>query len=221
MKTLPSFIGFILFHCLSTHAQNNCESITYPGAICCDDTICVGTPPSLIYQTIAPEGGNGALEFVWDVYDSAQMPSTWVPIPNANEMNYQPDTLPIGRFFFIRAVRRDSCPPYMYSNFTTIVVLPDSDPRCTATSLVVEGDEPSFPAILSENPFVDRLLIHNILQERLEATVFDLYGKLLNYNVIPAGEEIEIGSTWTRNGLYFLLVKSNTGQVWVKKLVKS
>jgi hypothetical protein len=131
-KTSPFTVtsGQANIECIDAGIHVVCVNVTYPGAICCDQTICSGDIPALLYETVAPSGGSGALEYLWMHYISVgQSGPQWYGIPGANSPTYQPGAL-TQTSYFMRCVRRAGCANFSETNIVTITVLPTGAPGC-------------------------------------------------------------------------------------------
>jgi hypothetical protein len=72
---------------------------------------------------------------------------------------------------------------------------------------------------LYPNPVEDILYIHTASNEEVNASIYDLSGKLLQSYVIDA-PQIQIDVNQLRSGLYFMVFESRTGHRMNKKFVK-
>ncbi|MCB9315243.1 MAG: T9SS type A sorting domain-containing protein [Lewinellaceae bacterium] len=107
-----------------------CDNVVNPGMICCNQTICEGGTPALLYESVAPSGGSGDLEYLWmQLVQYGSAPPTWVAIPGATDIDYQPGALS-ETAYFMRCVRREDCFEFKESNIITITVLPAGSPSC-------------------------------------------------------------------------------------------
>ncbi len=116
--------------CIDAGIHIICDNVTYPGIICCDQTICEGEVPDLIYPVVPATGGSGPFEYVWMQFvQVGPAQPTWVGIPGANNPDYQPGPL-FETAYFMRCVRRQGCVTFMESNIVTITVEPAGSPGC-------------------------------------------------------------------------------------------
>lgn len=107
-----------------------CENVDNPGMICCNQTICEGDTPAMLYESVPPSGGSGDLEYLWmQLVQFGSAPPTWVAIPGATNIDYQPGALS-ETAYFMRCVRREDCFEFKESNIITITVLPAGSPSC-------------------------------------------------------------------------------------------
>lgn len=107
-----------------------CENVTYPGNICCSQTICEGDVPAALFESVPPAGGSGPLEYLWmQLVQMGPAPPSWVGIPGATQQGYQPGAL-YETSYFMRCVRRQGCETFLESNIVTITVLPAGSPGC-------------------------------------------------------------------------------------------
>lgn len=140
--------GFILAH--------DCDSLTFAGSICCDQSLCSFENPILpITESAPPAGGSGGLVFQWFFTADSNLsnPANWAPIPGAKAATYSPANL-VQTTYFRRGARRESCPDFQYSNIVAIdydtlpqakiigpeLVCPNS-PAEFASSVLLEGAE--------------------------------------------------------------------------------
>jgi hypothetical protein len=116
--------------CIDAGIHTICQNVTYPGAICCDQTICEGETPALLFENAPPVGGSGPLQYLWMEYvQVGQAPPAWVGIPGTNSPTYQPGPL-TKTSYFMRCVRREGCENFKETNIVTITVLPSGAPGC-------------------------------------------------------------------------------------------
>lgn len=116
--------------CIDAGIHTICDNVTYAGAICCNQTICEGETPDLLYETVAPAGGTGPLEYLWlQFIQVGPAPPSWTGIPGATNPDYQPGPL-FETAYFMRCVRRQGCITFMESNIITITVNPAGAPGC-------------------------------------------------------------------------------------------
>ncbi len=116
--------------CIDAGIHTICVNVTYPGIICCNQTICEGETPELLYGVVPPAGGSGPLEYLWMQFvQVGPAPPSWHPIPGATNADYQPGPL-YETAYFMRCVRRAGCLYFIESNVITIKVQPGSAPGC-------------------------------------------------------------------------------------------
>ena len=103
---------------------SKCDNFVTGGEICCDQVLCgPGNNPDVLTETVAPQGGSGAIEYLWmsttdDVpFSSGQFSA----IPGATGSSYDPPVLN-ETTYFVRCVRRECCTAYQESNIVTISV---------------------------------------------------------------------------------------------------
>lgn len=107
-----------------------CVNVTNAGIICCDQTICEGETPDLLYGVVPPSGGSGPIQYVWmQLIQIGPGPASWMGIPGANSADYQPGPL-FETSYFMRCARREGCTTFLESNLITITVLPAGSPGC-------------------------------------------------------------------------------------------
>lgn len=131
--------------CFDAGIHIKCDNVTLPGTICCNQTICEGETPALIYESLPPSGGSGALQYMWLQFISVGgAPPNWVSVPGAMSASYQPGPL-FETTRFMRCVRRDGCTHWIESNYVEITVLPAGSPGCTGfmTNFSVAPHDPT------------------------------------------------------------------------------
>jgi hypothetical protein len=107
-----------------------CDNVLNAGNICCNQTICEGQTPALIYNGLLPWGGTGALQYQWlQLIQVGQAPPNWVAIPGATSITYQPGPL-FETAYYMRCARRAGCLYFHESNIVTITVKPAGAPGC-------------------------------------------------------------------------------------------
>lgn len=107
-----------------------CDNVLNAGAICCNQTICEGETPDLLTNALLPWGGSGAIQYQWiQLVQMGPAPPTWVAIPGATSINYQPGPL-YETSYFMRCARRAGCLNFLESNIITITVEPAGSPNC-------------------------------------------------------------------------------------------
>ncbi|MBK9017083.1 MAG: T9SS type A sorting domain-containing protein [Saprospiraceae bacterium] len=127
------------------HVGPPCDNVTYPGTICCDQTLCgPGNIPAPLTGVNPPTGGSGALEYIW-MYHNQPGPfnSNWTAIPSATGPNYAPGPL-YETTYFIRCVRRENCIDFLESNIVTIIVDDDAVAAIAAIDVACVGDPINF-----------------------------------------------------------------------------
>lgn len=116
--------------CFDAGIHTVCINFTYAGQICCDQVICEGETPALLYESVAPIGGSGGIEYLWmELIQVGPAPATWMGIPGATSSSYQPGPL-TKTSFFMRCIRRAGCTSFLESNIVTITVKPAGSPGC-------------------------------------------------------------------------------------------
>jgi hypothetical protein len=131
-KTVPFTVvaGQANIVCIDAGIHIICVNTTYPGSICCDQTICAGDVPALLFENAPPLGGVGALQYLWMEYiQVGPSPPQWYGIPGATSINYQPGPL-TKTSYFMRCVRREGCANFIETNIVTITVIPQGGPGC-------------------------------------------------------------------------------------------
>ena len=114
------FFGFSL----SGNAQ--CDNVTSGGTIEANE---IGCPdpifdPALITNVTLPMGGVGDIEYLWifTTGDPTAPVTSWLPIPNSNTPDYDPDPITVTTHF-MRCARRAGCDDYEgESNYVTKMV---------------------------------------------------------------------------------------------------
>lgn len=109
-----------------------CDNVTKAGLICCNQTICEGETPALLYGNplFPPQGGSGKLQYVWMQYvKTSQGQWTWAAIPGVTDSVYQPGPL-YETAYFMRCVRRENCLHFLESNIIKIIVTPAGTGGC-------------------------------------------------------------------------------------------
>ncbi|MCE7925138.1 MAG: hypothetical protein DYG98_18955 [Haliscomenobacteraceae bacterium CHB4] len=107
-----------------------CDNVLNAGTICCNQTICEGETPMLIYNVQSPWGGTGAIEYQWlQLLQVGQGPPNWVAIPGATSATYQPGPL-FETAYYMRCARRAGCTTFLESNIVTITVQPAGSANC-------------------------------------------------------------------------------------------
>lgn len=123
-KTLPFTIvpGQADDLCLDAGIHIFCDNVLNGGVICCDQTICEGETPALLYNVQLPSGGSGNIQYQWlQLVQMGPAMPTWVAIPGATNMTYQPGPL-AHTSYFMRCARREGCTTFLESNIVTITV---------------------------------------------------------------------------------------------------
>ncbi|MCC6463090.1 MAG: hypothetical protein IT260_21650 [Saprospiraceae bacterium] len=116
--------------CLDAGIHIICNNVMNAGLICCNQTICEGETPDLLYEIQPPLMGTGTLEYLWMQFlQVGNMPPAWVAIPGANGISYQPGPL-FQTAYFMRCVRRQGCLVFLETNIITITVKPAGSPGC-------------------------------------------------------------------------------------------
>jgi hypothetical protein len=116
---------------------------------------------------------------------------------------------------------------YNKSKFILFNALPDNQPITIRPKLISSPEKNSGIRLvyLSANPFLDniRLSLEVFNQQDIDFVLYDLNGKI----IIHQQEKNAIGvinlffdTSGISNGVYFLRVSSNTGDLIIKKLVK-
>jgi hypothetical protein len=123
--------------CFDAGIHIPCDNVDDAGGVCCNQSICEGQTPALIYETAPPFGGTGALEYQWLQLVEVFGNPVWQPIPGALGKTYQPGPL-FETARYMRCARREGCNNYLESNIVTITVLPPGSPGCPSftTALV-------------------------------------------------------------------------------------
>lgn len=99
--------------CIDGGIHTICENLIHPGSICCNQTICEGETPDLIFNSLSPFGGSGPIQYVWMQFISiGGAPPQWVVIPGANSSSYQPGPL-FETTRFMRCARREGCDHFL------------------------------------------------------------------------------------------------------------
>ncbi|MCW5924191.1 MAG: hypothetical protein KIS77_17850 [Saprospiraceae bacterium] len=107
-----------------------CDNVLNAGTICCNQTICEGETPALIYNVLTPWGGSGTIEYQWlQLLQIGQSAPNWVAIPGATNATYQPGPL-FQNAYYMRCARRAGCVTFLESNIVTITVVPAGSSNC-------------------------------------------------------------------------------------------
>ncbi len=107
-----------------------CENVLNAGVVCCNQTICEGETPALLYNVQSPSGGSGQIEYQWlQLIQVGQAPPNWVAVQGANGPTYQPGPL-FETAYFMRCARRAGCTTFLESNIVTITVQPAGSQNC-------------------------------------------------------------------------------------------
>jgi hypothetical protein len=131
-KTLPFTIvaGQNDNFCYDAGIHIFCVNVLNAGVVCCNQTICEGETPALIYNVQLPSGGTGAIEYQWlQLVQMGPGPPNWVAIPGATNLTYQPGPL-FQTSYFMRCARRAGCVTFLESNIVTITVEPAGSANC-------------------------------------------------------------------------------------------
>ncbi len=102
-----------------------CENVDNPGTIGYDQKSCTDPyDPSTLVNVTFPSGGTGNLIYNWYISLSGPPydPATWTIIPGAEQATYDPGPLTTTTWF-LRAVRREDCSEFLFSNPVIIQVL--------------------------------------------------------------------------------------------------
>jgi hypothetical protein len=130
------------------HVGPPCDNVTYPGTICCDQTLCgPGNIPAPLTGVNPPTGGSGALEYIWMFHNQpGPFNSNWTAIPTATGPNYAPGPL-YETTYFVRCVRRENCIDFLESNIVTITVGDDAVASISAPDVACVGDAVNFTSL--------------------------------------------------------------------------
>ena len=131
-KTEPFVIvaGQLDNFCFDAGIHIFCDNVHNAGTICCNQTICEGETPMLLFNVLTPWGGTGAIQYQWlQLIQIGQAPPNWVAIPGATSATYQPGPL-FETANYMRCARRAGCTSFLESNIVTITVLPAGSPNC-------------------------------------------------------------------------------------------
>ncbi len=123
--------------CVDAGISTICIPVLNPGMICCNQTICEGATPALLYPSTPPVGGSGTLQYQWIQLLGPGTPQ-WVFITGATGETYQPGAL-YETAYFRRCVRRAGCFDWLESNMITITVLPAGSPGCPTFMMHIEA----------------------------------------------------------------------------------
>lgn len=116
--------------CMDAGVHVICVNVTNAGLICCNQTICEGETPALLYEVQPPTGGSGAIQFVWmQLIQMGPGLPVWAAIPGATQATYQPGPL-FATTSFMRCARREGCTTFLESNIVTVNVLPAGSSGC-------------------------------------------------------------------------------------------
>lgn len=130
------------------HVGPPCDNVTYPGTICCDQTLCgPGNIPAPLTGVNPPSGGSGALQYIWMFHNvPGPFNSNWTAIPSATGPNYAPGPL-YETTYFVRCVRRENCIDFLESNIVTITVGNDAVANISAPDVACVGDAVNFTSL--------------------------------------------------------------------------
>jgi len=130
------------------HVGPPCDNVTYPGTICCDQTLCgPGNIPAPLTGVNPPTGGSGALEYIWMFHNQpGPFNSNWTGIPTATGPDYAPGPL-YETTYFVRCVRRENCIDFLESNIVTITVDDDAVASISAPDIACVGDPINFTSL--------------------------------------------------------------------------
>ncbi|MEZ4967983.1 MAG: SdrD B-like domain-containing protein [Saprospiraceae bacterium] len=116
--------------CVDAGIHIFCDNVLNAGVVCCNQTICEGDTPAMLYNVQSPSGGSGPIEYQWlQLLQMGPAPPTWVAIPGATNETYQPGPLS-QTSYFMRCARREGCVTFLESNIITITVQPAGSPGC-------------------------------------------------------------------------------------------
>ncbi len=115
--------------CFDVGIHDDCDNVLNAGAICCDQTICEGQTPALLYGSLPPVGGSGAIQFQWLQLITFPSGPQWVGITGATGESYQPGPL-FTTTSFMRCARRAGCTYFHETGAVTITVKPAGSPGC-------------------------------------------------------------------------------------------
>lgn len=111
--------------CYDAGIHIKCDNVTNAGTICCDQVICEGQVPALLYPSLPPVGGSGNIQYQW----LQLVGSTWTGIPGATNATYQPGAL-YQTSYFMRCAKREGCLYFVESNMIKITVKAPGSPNC-------------------------------------------------------------------------------------------
>ena len=89
-----------------------CNNVTSGGTIGYYQSGTSPFDPGVISQTVAPTGGSGSVQYIWQ---SSINNSTWVTIGGATAATYDPTAI-TNTTYYRRGVRSTTCTEYLYSN---------------------------------------------------------------------------------------------------------
>lgn len=116
--------------CVDAGIHLICINVISAGIICCEQTICEGETPEALYEAVPPVGGAGNLEYLWmQLVQMGPAPPTWMAIPGATNIDYQPGPL-FETSYFMRCVRREDCANFLETNIIKITVIPAGTNGC-------------------------------------------------------------------------------------------
>ncbi len=127
------------------HFGPPCDNVTFPGTICCDQTLCgPGNVPAPLTETAPATGGSGALEYIWMYnYQPGPFNGSWQGIPTATGPNYAPGPI-YQTTYFVRCIRRENCIDFLESNIVAIIVDDEAVAAITGPELTCVGDLVNF-----------------------------------------------------------------------------
>ncbi len=174
--------------CVDAGIHVICDNVTKAGLICCNQTICEGDTPALLYGNplFPPQGGSGKLQYVWMQYiQNSQGQWTWAAIPGATDSVYQPGPL-FATAYFMRCVRRENCLHFLESNIIKIIVKPAGTQGCPQFFTVFHATAMSSAAVKLEWWTLPEMIRYKYVAERsmnqiVWTTVGEMTGEGDNY----------------------------------------
>jgi Secretion system C-terminal sorting domain len=210
----------LLFICriMDLSAQN---TLSHPGAICCEQIICPGQEIQLIEESLAiTPSANVAVEYAWfELIDDTTTASgtRWRKIPNTNSLTFLPTTInSVFGGFFMRAVREVGTLPYLFSNIVTVKLFAADVAPCTTSS-----QEPSQSDLFSCNPNPATDLIRFNFQSTVrQITLLNSAGRVVETrNALVGQSEQYVEVSDFPVGLYVARVLFEDGKIGVHKFV--
>ncbi|MBK9338416.1 MAG: T9SS type A sorting domain-containing protein [Lewinellaceae bacterium] len=196
--------------CVDAGIHIICENVTKAGILCCNQTICEGETPNLLYGNplFPPQGGSGKLEYLWmQLIQSNQGPPTWAPIPGATNSSYQPGPL-FETAYFLRCVRRENCLNFLESNMLTITVKPAGTPGCPSFFSVFNATPMSNAAVKLEWRTLPEMTRYWYIAERsMDNQTWSSIGEIPGHENASEPNEYSLMDRMPGNGMNYYRVR--------------
>ncbi len=124
-------------------SANPCVNLSGAGEICCDQVLCETKVPTMFFESLAPSGGDGALEFQWYFSETPGEfdPLSWTLSPGANAETFNPANFSQDAYF-VRLAKRAGCFDFLPSNVVSVQFKPavhaeimETEPPCFGASV--------------------------------------------------------------------------------------